>query len=265
VPEGEGARVTVTWNVQAFDGQRVVANGALIRVDTLAYGRSTWHFRLDAPVPLEALAVAAGHYAVTSLPRPVCRVQCAPVMLWTAPDDSATAAGAFKRAGEMVDFLSGLLGPLPYPGLAHVASSLPPAGRPGASVVLYDEARVHAGHVEEAEVARATAAQWFGNAVSETGPVAERPSPAVAAYLAVLWLERGGGKRPAVPLLSPEAAAVQRLHKSLGDSAFFAGLRRYVERNRNATAKPGAFERAMSEAAGRRVDWSFGRPAETGR
>jgi hypothetical protein len=165
----------------------------------------------------------------------------------------------------MVDFLSGLLGPLPYPGLAHVASPLPPAGRPGASVVLYDEARVHAGRIEEAEVAQATAAQWFGNAVSEAGPEAGRPSPAVAAYLAFLWMGRGGEKRPAGLALSRGVAAIQRLHKSVGDSAFFGGLRRYVERNRNATAEPGAFERAMSESAGRRLDWSFGRQVGMGR
>jgi aminopeptidase N len=266
VPEGEGARASVTWNVQASEGQRVVANGTVVKVDTLGYGKSTWHFRLDAPVPLEALAVAGGRYAVTNLPRPGCPAHCAPVTLWTAPDDSArAAAGAFKRAGEMVDYLSGLLGPLPYPALAHVASSLPPAGRPGASVVLYDESRVHAGRIEEAEVAQATAAQWFGNSVSEGGPVAERPSPAVAAYLALLWTERAAGKRPTGPAPSREVAAIQRLHRSLGDSAFFAGLRRYVERNRNATAEPGAFERAMSEAAGRPLDWSFGRSAGSGR
>jgi len=266
VPEGEGARTTVTWNVQASEGQRVVANGTLVNVDTLSYGKSTWHYRLDAPVPLEALAVAGGRYAVTTLPRPGCRARCAPVTLWTAPDDSAAAAaGAFKRAGEMADFLSGLLGPLPYPALAHVASPLPPAGRPGASVVLYDEARLHAGKIEEAEVAQATAAQWFGNAVSEAGPDAERPSPAVAAYLALLWLERGAGKRPTGLALSREVAAIQRLHQSMGDSAFFGGLRRYVERNRNATAEPGAFERTMSEAAGRPVEWSFGRSAGTER
>jgi aminopeptidase N len=51
--------------------------------------------------------------------------------------------------------------------------------------------------------------------------------------------------------------AIQRLHRSVGDSVFFRGLRGYVESNRNATAAPGAFERAMAEAAGKPLDWSW--------
>jgi len=264
-PEGSDGRVTVTWHVQASAGQRVVANGTLAKVDTLAYGHTTWHYVLDTPVPLEALAVAVGRFAVTSLPRAHCGDPCAPVKLWTPPQDSsAAAAGAFRRAGEMVDYLSARLGPLPYPGLAHVAVPLAPAGRPGASVVLYDGARVHAGEVTEREVARATAAQWLGNAVDEAGLDAEQPSAAAAAYLAWLWSrpEGGAGKKASKTSGEPLPRGVdafRQLHRTVGDSAFFRGLRRYVEENRNATAAPGALERAMAEAAGRRLDWTFER------
>ena len=225
-PEGSGDRVTVAWHVQASAGQRVVANGRLTRVDTLAYGHTTWHFVLDTPVPLEALAVAAGKFAVTTLPRASCGDPCAPVTLWTPPDDSAAAAaGAFRRAGEMADYLSARLGPLPYPGLAHVAVPIAPAGRPGASVVLYDGARVHAGEVTEREVARATAAQWLGNAVDEAGLEAEQPSAAAAAYLAWLWSrqEDSGRKKPSREALPRGVDAFRRLH---ADAGRFGVLRR---------------------------------------
>jgi aminopeptidase N len=59
--------------------------------------------------------------------------------------------------------------------------------------------------------------------------------------------------------------AFRRLHETVGDSAFFGGLRRYVEENRNATAAPGALERAMAESAGRRLDWTFDRALGTTR
>lgn len=264
VPTGTTGRATVTWNVQASEGQRVVANGVLTGIDTLNYGHSTWHFRMDVPVPLDALAVAAGHYAVTTLPHPGCTRACVPVTLWTTPADSAAAvAGAFRRAGEMVDWLSGLLGPFPYPGLAHVSAILAPIGHAGASVVLYDQARVHGGQLGEREVARATAAQWFGDAVSESGPLSERPSSAVAVYLAALWAHHVGVKGPAVAP-TRQLSAIQQLHRSVGDSTFFRGLRRYLAAHRNATAAPGDFERAMSEAAGRPLDWKFSRAVGTG-
>jgi aminopeptidase N len=50
---------------------------------------------------------------------------------------------------------------------------------------------------------------------------------------------------------------VSRLHRLVGDSVFFRGLRRYVEANRDSAAPPGALERAMTEAAGKPVDWSW--------
>jgi aminopeptidase N len=255
MPAGDPGRVTVTWSVQATEGQRAIATGVLTGVDTLSYGHTTWHFRLDAPVPLDALAVAAGRYAVTTLPHSACRDTCVPVTLWTSPDDSAAAAaGAFRRAGEMADFMSRRLGAFPYPGLAHVASPLAPAGRPGAAVVLYDETRVHAGEVTEADVARATAAQWLGNAVSDSA--ADGPSEAASSYLALLWT-RQGRPGPTGTMLTRGVDAMGRLNRLVGDSVFFRGLRRYMEDNRNSAAPPGALERAMAQAAGKPVDWSW--------
>ena len=67
------------------------------------------------------------------------------------------------------------------------------------------------------------------------------------------------GKRLSREALPRGVDAFRRLHETVGDSAFFQGLRRYVEENRNATAAPGALERAMAEAAGRRLDWTFDR------
>lgn len=253
-PDGAG-RVGVSWSVQASDGQRVVATGALTGIDTLSYGHTTWHYRIDAPVPLDGLAVAAGRYAVTTLPHSACATRCTPVTLWTAPDDSAAAsAGPFRRAGDVIDFMTQRLGPFPYPSLAHVASPLAPAGRPGAMVVLYDEQAVHAGGVSEADIARATAAQWLGNAVSDSA--AGGPTDAAAAYLSLLW-SRQGQARPTGVMPTRGVDAIGRLHRLVGDSVFFRGLRRYVEANREAAAPPGALEQAMVEAAGKPVGWSW--------
>jgi aminopeptidase N len=66
-------------------------------------------------------------------------------------------------------------------------------------------------------------------------------------------------------MLTRGVDAFRRLHAAVGDSVFFGGLRRYVDENRHATAAPGALERAMAEAAGRRLDWTFDRAAGTTR
>jgi len=58
-------------------------------------------------------------------------------------------------------------------------------------------------------------------------------------------------------MLNRGVDAVGRLHRLVGDSVFFRGLRRYVEANGDAPAPPGSLERAMAEAAGKPVDWSW--------
>ncbi|HKT60074.1 MAG TPA: hypothetical protein VJQ46_08490 [Gemmatimonadales bacterium] len=253
-PDGAG-RVGVSWNVQASEGQRVIATGTLTGIDTLSYGHTTWHYQLDTPVPLDGLAVAAGRYAVTTLPSAPCVDHCVPVTLWTAPDDSAAAsAGPFRRAGEVMEFMRERLGPFPYASLAHVASLLAPAGRPGAMVVLYDEHQVHAGAVGEADIARATAAQWLGNAVSDSA--SDGPTDAAASYLALLWTRQGRTK-PTGVMPTRGVDAIGRLHRMVGDSVFFRGLRRYVDANRNSAVPADALEQAMAEVAGKPIGWSW--------
>jgi hypothetical protein len=226
MPKGTTGQATVTWNVQASEGQRVVANGELTGIDTLNYGHSTWHFRTDGPIPLDALAVAADHFAVTRLAHPGCRSGCVRVTLWTSPGDSAAAAaGAFRRAGEMLDWFTTRLGPFPSRGLAHVAAVLAPPGRAGATVVLYDERRVHAGQVSEREIAQATAAQWFENVARDSAARRGPSNRALAAYLGELWVRESQGARAAAASLPPDVAEVERLHRQMGDSAFFRMLR----------------------------------------
>jgi aminopeptidase N len=247
-------RVSVSWQVQAATGQRVIANGALTGIDTLNYGHTTWHYRLDSPVPLTALAAAVGRYAVVTEPQPGCRATCPPVTVWTAPEDStAAAAGPLGRAGEILDWLTTRLGKYPYPGLAHVTTAAVAGGATAAGVVLYDQSRLRAGAITEADVARATAAQWLGLATSDSS--ATGPAGAAAGYLAWLWAERGRGPEGRLP--TRELEAIRTLHRTVGDSAFYRGLRRFLEQHRDAAAAPAAFERAMTAAAGRGLSWRW--------
>jgi hypothetical protein len=267
MPKGTMGQATVTWNVQASEGQRVVANGELTGIDTLNYGHSTWHFRTDKPIPLDALAVAADHFAVTTLPHPGCRSGCVPATLWTSPGDSAAAAaGVFRRAGEMADWLATLLGPYPYRGLAHVAAIVAPEGRAGASVVLYDERRVHAGQVSEREVARATAAQWFENVVRDSASRRGPSTHALVAYLAELWVRKSRSSPDAAAALPPDVSAVERLHQQMGDSGFFRMVREREGRAEGRTSgQTGGRTGAQRGEAGMGVGTPHGRGLSGGR
>jgi aminopeptidase N len=278
VPGGPPGKVTLAFHVQASDGQRVAAPGTLQKIDTLSYGHTTWHYRLDAPVPLTAMAAAAGPYMVTPLARGHCPGRCVPVTAWTYQQDSEFAVGGpFRRAGVMVDYFTRLVGPFPYPGLAHVESTLPGVA-PGASVVLYDEAGYRGRTLDEPTVARATARQWFGNAVTPGDSAGRVLSEGLVEYLAALWRGQADGDsafRAAMRTLADSARRtapggasgaaedargawiIHQLRGLVGDSAFFRGLAGYYRTYRDSTTSAGEFERSMSAAAGKHLGWYF--------
>ena len=257
VPAGDPPRVTVVWNVQASEGQRVIASGVLTSVDTLSYGHTTWHYRLDTPAPLDRLAVASGRYAVTTL--------------------AAPALPGCLRPGDPVDVARGFGGGRPgrvpprgrHGGLHERAAgrvSVPRSGPRG----LAASPRRPADRVGRA-VRRSAGARGRGHGgrhrTGDRRPMAgqrgerqrgcdDGPSAATASYLALLWT-RQDTPRPTGMMLTRDVDAIRRLHQMVGDSAFFRGLRHYVETNRHAPAAPGAFERAMAEAAGKPLDWSW--------
>jgi aminopeptidase N len=280
VPGGPPGKVTMVFHVQASEGERVAAPGTLQKIDTLSGGNTTWHYRLDAPAPLTAMAVAAGPYMVTSLARGHCPGKCVPVAAWTYRQDHEFAMGGpFRRAGEMLDYFTGLVGQFPYPGLAHVESTLSGIAT-GASVVLYDEAGYRGRTLDEATVTRATARQWFGNAVTPGDSAARVLSDGLAEYLAALWRGHADGDsafRAAMGTLADSARraapganaasgtveaargawVVHQLRGLVGDSAFFGGLARYYRTYRDSTVNAAEFERSMSAAAGKELGWYF--------
>jgi aminopeptidase N len=224
MPADPNQRVTATFNVQAPVEERAIANGALVRIDTLPYGHATWHYRLDSSAPLPALAAAVGKYAVIPL---------APMVeVWSRPADSGwVAKGPFARSGEVMDYLGGKIGTFPYPRLTHVAVPAVPGSRSGGGLVFYPEDRFRDGGIDEMAVARETALQWFDGADSSV-------AGAIAGYLAADWLGRTKG-------LAGEPKKIAELRRKLGDAAFWTGLRSFSASQREGRGSAQDFAAAM--------------------
>jgi aminopeptidase N len=286
-----GDKASVAFHVQVPIDQQAVANGVLEKIDTLPYGHAMWHYRLDTPVPVYTMVIGVGRLARTPLPDAACAIKCVPVTVWSFPEDSAYAAVAFRRAGHMLDYFSRLIGPFPYPGLAHVESSTRFGGMENATAIFYDEKAYRDKKLGEPRVAHETAHQWFGDAVTPREWPHLWLSEGFATYLAALWkghadsanafrsmmadaadqvLASRVSERPVVDsaesdfmvLLSTNshqkgAWVLHQLRGIVGDSAFFRGLRRYYTAYRDSSAVSGDFARVMSEAAGKDLDWYF--------
>jgi aminopeptidase N len=285
-------KATVAFHIQAPVDQQVIANGVLEKIDTLAYGHAVWTFRLNTPIPVYTMVIGIGKMARTRLPDAACEVRCVPLTIWTYTEDSAYAiTGPFRRTGQIVDYFSRLIGTFPYPSLAHVESSTRFGGMENATAIFYDEKLYRSRKMNDALVAHETAHQWFGDAVTEADWHHVWLSEGFATYLSALWVGHADGDSAFRRVMSRAAAAVFRageaarpildsgatdllgllnqnnyqkgawvLHQLrglMGDSAFFAGLRRYYATYRDSTALSADFARVMSEASGRDLEWYF--------
>lgn len=290
-PDVPGDKATVSFHVQAPLGQQVIANGSLEKIDTLPYGHAVWHYALNTPVPVYTMVVGVGRLARIPRPEAACSVRCVPLAVWAYPEDSAYAATRFNRAGEMVDYFSRLIGPYPFPALAHVESSTRYGGMENSTAIFYDQKLYRDKTLGEALIAHETAHQWFGDAVTAREWPHLWLSEGFATYLSALWTAHAEGDsafrlrmnraaatifesaatgRPVIDSVTTDLVellnsnsyqkgswVLHQLRGIVGDSAFFTGLRRYYSAYRDSTVLSSDFARTMAEAAGRNLDWYF--------
>ena len=204
-------KATVSFRVEVPAGLQVIANGVRVKVDTLARDRLAWYYRLDTPVSPYNFVFGAAPMAVTTLPEAACDVKCVPQTVWSFPEDSAFAAERFARTPAMVEFFSQLIGPFPFPSLAHVESSTIFGGMENATAIFYPAPSYARRSLTESTVAHETAHQWFGDAVTERDWHHLWLSEGLATYLADLWTEHSGGKEALrTAMTSKEEAFIKR-------------------------------------------------------
>ena len=250
-------RGSAVFRIQAPVGHRAMAPGSLEKVDTLPYGHAVWHYRMEGPAPIASLAVATGPYQVRPLTPGRCGDGCAVVEVWSySGEGGGRGSGALGRSWEMLEFYAARAGRYPYGRLVHVEAPVGAAlGAPG--ILFHPEGSLVGGGPGDSVLALETARQWFGLAIS---PGEEDPwlLDGLAKYLASLWQESSGRRIGTVRVDSlPDdlrgARALHRLRAIIGDSVFFAGLRRFTSDRMHQSATRTDFVRSMSAAAGRDV------------
>ena len=286
-------KATATIRVEVPPGLQAIANGDLIGVDSLPRGRTVWVYRIAEPIPVYTMVVGIARFAVTRLPDAACAVRCVPLAVWAFPEDSAYAVNEpFRRAGQMLDYLSGLVGPFPYERLSHVEARMSfIGGMENSTAIFYSDSLYRAHLLDENTVAHETAHQWFGDAVTEDDWHHLWLSEGFATYFATLWEEHLGGDSALVagmreaarevfespaserPILDLDVINLESLLNTnnyekgawtlhslrglLGDSVFFRGIREYYRRYRDSTALSADFARVMEQVSGRDLDWYF--------
>lgn len=284
-------KAMVTFRISAPEEYQVIANGDPKGTTKVRGGAVVWTYDMTRPIPVATMVIGVARMARTPLKPGGCSVRCVPVEIWTYPADSAYAVdGPFKRAPEMIDYFTSVIGEFPYSRLAHVQSSTIFGGMENSTAIFYDENAYRRRAVSEGTVAHETAHQWFGDAITEREWTHLWLSEGFATYFAALWAEHLGGDSALRAAMQGEAGGIfqsqatarpivdsndnllrllnsnnynkgawvlHSLRGLAGDSAFFRGIRAFYAKYRDSTVMSEDFQREMESASGMDLGWFF--------
>jgi aminopeptidase N len=200
--------------------------------------------------------------------------------------------GPCTAAPQIVPLFEHLVGPFPYEKLAHLQSETRFGGMENASAIFYASDLFPTHRMSEGLIAHETAHQWFGDAVTEREWGHLWLSEGFATYFATLWTRASHGDsawhaelagirrqvladsvvrvRPVLDTAETNYLALLNansyqkggyvlamLHRMLGDSAFFAGLRAYYAEHRDGNALTDDLRRALELSSGRPLGQFF--------
>lgn len=284
-------KARVAYRLEVPSGWSTVANGRRVLERPLPDGRREVVWEMPRAIPLYTMVVGAGPLAerlMGSVERPG---DDAPILAVTFAEDVEAGRRLFDGAVATTRHFARLLGPLPYPRLALVQAATRFGGMENAGAIYFPEEAVADGSLGERIVAHEIAHMWFGDDVTEARWGHLWLSEGFATWLAAVDAGRRGGPEayreemarleeeylrsdvtdrpvvegPEVPpmeLLNANsyekgAWVLHMLRSTVGDSAYWDGLRRYLDRHRAGTALTDDLRRAVEDASGRELTWFF--------
>ena len=280
-------KATGEFIVSAPDQYQVVANGLLVEETDLGGHIRRTHWKQSVPISswLFALAVArfSSHHAGS--------VDGVPLQTWLYPQDREAGQAVFEdQSRRVLRFFNSNIGPYPYEKLANIQAPMDFGGVEYASAIFYEQKGVASGR---APVAHEIAHQWFGDSVTERDWDDVWLSEGFATYFALLFTEHDEGrdafvdglqrsrtaviqaeqKTPDSPVIHRNIADMSKvlnglvyqkggwflhmLRREVGTEKFWAAIREYYRRYRDANASTAELRAIFEQVSGKPLEGFF--------
>jgi len=278
-------KALVEFAVTAPSAYQVISVGELVETLDLPDERRLTRWRSGVPLSTKVMVIGVARFAVLHLGE----TAGVPIASWVYPEGRDKSLLELADAPAILDWLVRTVGPYPFEKLANVESRTRFGGMENAGAIFYAQKVIGDGASDYGLLAHELAHQWFGNAVTEADWTDVWLSEGFATYLGWLAVAEARGSdafrelrekgrervieftarepmrrvvEDAVPdpkkLLSPlvyetGAFVLHMLRRSIGDAAFFAGLRDYYRLYRDRNATTDDFRGVMERASGREL------------
>ena len=292
--------------ITAPNHYQVIANGLLAEESDLPNGQRRTHWRQSVPISTYLMVIGVARFAIQHVET----YQGVPIQTWVYAQDRDAGFFDFGRARRPLAFFSSHVGPYPYEKLANVQSKTRYGGMENASNIFYSERSVSGQRRGEGTITHEIVHQWFGDSVTAADWSHVWLSEGFATYFTQLFNEFTVGRDRMVsgmrssrdrvtgywhtergadaPVVDPRVPAAQALthgtnvyqkggwvlhmlRHRVGDENFWAGIREYYRRYRDANALTGDLRRVFEEVSGQDLEqffdqWIFtpGHPIFTG-
>lgn len=285
-------KATMEMAVSAPAHYQVVSNGRRIEETDLPGGMRRTVWRESVPIATWLYVLGVAHFAVQH----VGDYQGVPIETWVfAQDRDAGFYDYAVPTRDAMAFYSERIGPYSYEKLANVQSNSVGGGMEAASAIFYapgsvvGDRNVRWRNVIIHEVAH----QWFGNAVTQRDWNDVWLSEGFATYFTSLFIEHAYGRDEFVEQMrrsrqtvldfyarTPDYRVVHEnlddmsrvsnamtyqkgswvlhmLRQRMGDDRFWAGIRAYHQRFKDANASTAEFREVMEQASGQDLSQFF--------
>ncbi|MDT8305837.1 MAG: M1 family aminopeptidase [Anaerolineae bacterium] len=295
ISEPDGARYWFPANDHPLDkatfrtrytvprGIAAIGNGQLVdsELSTMPDGSdgTTFIWELDAPMATYLVLAAGGHYTRVTDEAP----NGVPLVFYYFPEMEEEYLDAVDVTGEAMVWLSERLGPYPFASYGQATYYAM-----GISMEMQAMTLLSYQMLDETTVVHELVHCWFGNWVGIDSWGDTWRKEGLATYLELLWRTRNNPaeldtliaeieeevaeKGNSYPLdLPPQhrimsfdsysrgALLMSALHQEVGDEAFFAGLRLYIENHGGESSDHEAFQAALESASGKSLQDFFAR------
>ena len=280
-----GDKATSEMLITAPSRYQVVSNGLRIEETDLGGGMRRTHWRQSVPIAPWLFVVGIAEFAVQH----VGTCQGVAVETWVYRQDRDAGFHDFAEPTcDAMDFFARRVGPYAYEKLANIVAPTVGGGMEAATAILYGERSVSGTRATNWQnvIIHEVAHQWFGNAVTERDWEDVWLSEGFATYFTLLYREHARGRDDFVAGLAQSRETIRRfylerpdyrvvhdpmppmsevttgmtyqkgawilhmLRVTVGDEAFWRGIRAYYAAHLNAHATTTDFQRAMEEASG---------------
>lgn len=156
-------RSTYDLYITVANGLKGIGGGLLTETINNGDGTTTWHWKLDQPIPTYLQSVVIGDYALVADVFEGIQ-DTLPIQIYTRPADTSKVAGSFVHLHEILNFFESHFGPYPFGRIGYTGTAI--GAMEHATNIAYPHFAINGGTSYESLYTHELSHMWFGDKVT---------------------------------------------------------------------------------------------------